>query len=298
MDASKQKPSLLQAPANGNWADQNKRILAALEHGGLPLPADRARRRHLDSLTVGLGVGLLLMSVMAWMVYDNAKSPALRLQDAAISVRTVAELAPPGAPAATVEANQAASIVTEPSALERTLTHLPAPPTATAAQNSGTLKTTPLRSTATSSTKLAPTATPQPATLSESPSPTLSATSAATLAATPTAPTTALPTHAPERAPAAAMSTPAPRHVALANPPANPNDTDVTLLTALVAHANSSTVVVPERTRDVVDRQDGASTESLLARCKLLGTIEGMLCRSRICAGRWDSDAACRAPSH
>ena len=81
-------------------------------------------------------------------------------------------------------------------------------------------------------------------------------------------------------------------------PPAAPADSDVTLLTAMVAHANGPTTVSPERTRDVVDRQDGDSTESLLGRCKLLGTIEGMLCRSRICAGRWDSDAACRAPSH
>jgi len=80
--------------------------------------------------------------------------------------------------------------------------------------------------------------------------------------------------------------------------PAVPADSDVTLLTAMVAHANGPVVVAPERTRDVVERQDGDSTESLLGRCKLLGPIEGMLCRSRICAGRWDSDAACRAPSH
>ncbi len=75
-------------------------------------------------------------------------------------------------------------------------------------------------------------------------------------------------------------------------------DTDVTLLTALVAHAGVPTAVRPERSRDIVDRQDGDSTAQLLARCKQLGLIEGMLCRSRICSGRWESDAACRAPSH
>ena len=32
-------------------------------------------------------------------------------------------------------------------------------------------------------------------------------------------------------------------------------------------------------------------------RCQQLGMIEGMLCRSRICAGRWDSDQACRQPA-
>lgn len=75
-------------------------------------------------------------------------------------------------------------------------------------------------------------------------------------------------------------------------------DTDVALLTALVAHANKPTAVLPERNRDVVERQEGDSTAQLLARCKQLGLIEGMLCRSRICSGRWDADPACNAPSH
>jgi hypothetical protein len=75
-------------------------------------------------------------------------------------------------------------------------------------------------------------------------------------------------------------------------------DTDVTLLTALVAHAGTPTTVTPERSRDVVERQDGDTTAQLLARCKQLGMIEGMLCRSRICSGRWENDAACRVPSH
>jgi hypothetical protein len=73
-------------------------------------------------------------------------------------------------------------------------------------------------------------------------------------------------------------------------------DTDVTLLTALIAHANKPAVVAPERSRDIVDRQPGDGTDTLLTRCKQLGQIEGMLCRSRICSGRWESDAACRAP--
>ncbi|HWW71129.1 MAG TPA: hypothetical protein VN089_14400, partial [Duganella sp.] len=76
------------------------------------------------------------------------------------------------------------------------------------------------------------------------------------------------------------------------------NDTDVTLLAALVAHANKPTVVAPERSRDIVERHEGDSTAELLARCKQLGLIEGMLCRSRICSGRWDSDATCRVPAH
>ncbi len=79
---------------------------------------------------------------------------------------------------------------------------------------------------------------------------------------------------------------------------AAPGDTDVALLTALVAHANKPAAVLPERNRDVVERQHGDSTAQLLARCKQLGLIEGMLCRSRICSGRWDADPACNAPSH
>jgi hypothetical protein len=80
--------------------------------------------------------------------------------------------------------------------------------------------------------------------------------------------------------------------------PAAAGDTDVALLAALVAHAGKPSVVAPERSRDVVERQEGDSTAQLLARCKQLGLIEGMLCRSRICSGRWDADPACRAPSH
>ena len=83
-----------------------------------------------------------------------------------------------------------------------------------------------------------------------------------------------------------------------APPPVAAGDTDVALLAALVAHAGKPSVVAPERSRDVVERQEGDSTAPLLARCKQLGLIEGMLCRSRICSDRWDADPACRAPSH
>ena len=81
-------------------------------------------------------------------------------------------------------------------------------------------------------------------------------------------------------------------------PTASSSDTDVTLLTALMAHTSKPATVTPERPRDVVERQEGDTTAQLLARCKQLGLIEGMLCRSRICSGRWEGDAACRAPSH
>ncbi len=129
-------------------------------------------------------------------------------------------------------------------------------------------------------------------------------------AETPTAATVAIANAAATARPATAQPQPvralaaAPRGTArAAAPPANVSapasiDTDVTLLTALVAHAGVPAAVTPERSRDIVDRQDGDTTAQLLARCKQLGLIEGMLCRSRICSGRWESDAACRAPNH
>jgi hypothetical protein len=74
-------------------------------------------------------------------------------------------------------------------------------------------------------------------------------------------------------------------------------DTDVTLLTALVAHASRPVTVIAQPNRDVVERGDHDSTAELLRRCKQLGLIEGMLCRSRICAGRWENETVCRTPS-
>ena len=69
-------------------------------------------------------------------------------------------------------------------------------------------------------------------------------------------------------------------------------DSDVALLTAMVAHAHLQEGTA-KPVRDVVLRKEDEETPSLLQRCKQLGMIEGMLCRSRICSGRWDSDAAC-----
>jgi hypothetical protein len=94
----------------------------------------------------------------------------------------------------------------------------------------------------------------------------------------------------PARAPAtpAKPVQPVTRVAAAPHAAAQPADSDVTLLTALVAHAGKPSEVTPERNRDVVERQDGDTTAQLLARCKQLGLIEGMLCRSRICSGRWE----------
>ena len=77
-------------------------------------------------------------------------------------------------------------------------------------------------------------------------------------------------------------------------PTAAPGDSDVALLTAMVAHAHRQEGTATP-VRDVVLRRQEQEQETaeLLQRCKQLGLIEGMLCRSRICSGRWDSDPAC-----
>lgn len=61
-------------------------------------------------------------------------------------------------------------------------------------------------------------------------------------------------------------------------------DTDVVLLSALVAHANE---------RDVVEPRNGDDTASLLQRCQRVGGEEGRLCRLRICSTRMGEDG-CR----
>lgn len=88
--------------------------------------------------------------------------------------------------------------------------------------------------------------------------------------------------HAPARQAATRAAPLKPR------PGAAAGDSDVTLLAAMVAHGQRS---APPR--DVVLRKDDEETPGLLQRCRQLGLIEGMLCRARICAGRWDSDPAC-----
>lgn len=248
-----------------------KRILAALEHGARPAPKPaRASGWTIDGWTVGLGLLLLLMVSVAWMMHEKTITPASFKYHASDSHTVVAPRAV--APAAT-ESEQAAAIVNTAS------------PSADAA--------------------------PAGATAPDRPDwPALAGTQAA---AAPDGPARAAsPTHKPiaglgsgpaVRAPQPATQAAAASARNAAGTGSNAahaaaRDTDVTLLAALVAHANKPTVTVTERSRDVVERKDGDTTQQLLARCQQLGLIEGMLCRSRICADRWDADPACRAPAH
>ncbi|WP_257572469.1 hypothetical protein [Janthinobacterium sp. UMAB-56] len=116
----------------------------------------------------------------------------------------------------------------------------------------------------------------QAATIVNTAGPPLPAASAKTAAARPSAPRKAPPSARPQGA----------------RPAAAQGDSDVALLTAMVAHAHRQEGLA-KPVRDVVQRRQEDETAELLQRCKQLGLIEGMLCRSRICSGRWDSDPAC-----
>nr|WP_229259474.1 hypothetical protein [Duganella aceris] len=226
-----------------------KRILAALEHG--PRPASKPLRASgwtIDGWTIGLGLLLLLMLVVAWMMHGKTITPATFKYDG--GERRHAALQRVASPAAPAAAEQPAIIVNEE------------------------------RRDAESAMQPTPPPSPQPWHKPMPPGVAVVARGAQP-AATSTPAATTRDTAGPAAAAASAT-----------------RDTDIALLAALVAHANKPTVTVAERSRDVVERKEGDSTAELLARCRQLGLIEGMLCRSRICAERWDADAACRAPAH
>lgn len=265
------KPDLMAASPRKT---QDRRILAQLEHGPkAPAITVRAAGWTIDGWTIGLCALLLLMCSVAWLMHDKRITPE--------TFRPAPSSAGPQRPAVTVKApvvEAAAAIVNEPAPEAMT-----APPAATtgAGGNAADQFVPAGRSDAAQ-------AAPQAGVRAAS-------------GQTPTAVTAALANNAgTQHASRAASTRPAatPRAPTATSPAQAGTDTDVTLLTALAAHAGKPVSVTPERSRDVVDRQDGDSTAQLLARCKQLGMIEGMLCRSRICSGRWEADAACRAPTH
>jgi hypothetical protein len=261
----KTKPDLMAATGTQRPGG-SKRILAQLEHGPRqPAHTARAAGWSIDGWTVSLFALLLLMCSVAWLMHDKTVTPKTFRRDySSGSSSSVVRRAAESRPAV----EQPATIVNEATPHIRADDN-PAPATQA---SSGTEGSDTADATARSMRTAA--ATPRPST------PAARAT-AATTAATPAART-------------ATATTPAAGQAATASP----SDTDVTLLTALMAHTSKPAAVTPERPRDVVERQEGDTTAQLLARCKQLGLIEGMLCRSRICSGRWEADAACRAPSH
>lgn len=285
MDKAKEKPSL--APAATGATDGGKRILASLEQGGrTPPKASRSLRWEIDGWSVGAGLIVVMLGTFVWLAHENIVTPMpQRLHSSGDTypapARTAALPSAHRQPAAVDAApeQQPARIVNE-------AVVAPHGAPATATPDSPTVQpvTSAARTTQPRTTQHSATGVPTQQRAAPFPSTHLAGRPAGDVAAAAQA------AHRQSIAPAPPT--------ARAQSPAGPQDTDVTLLTALVAHANKPVAVAPERSRDVVDRQQGDATASLLIRCKQLGLIEGMLCRSRICSGPWENDAACRAPSH
>lgn len=273
MDTSKQMPNLMGA-AHGA-ANGNRRILAQLEYG--PKATSPARAWSFDGWTVGLVLLLLTLGGVAWLMHeetitpvtfkrhvqsrDTAVTPAPNTVGATAATATDAMPAPSAAPAVAYADSSDAHA-------ERPAAIINQPRLAVSAL-SGALASTPAG---------------QRNMASDPPGTSTKIDKAAKVTNT----------AGNHNSTATAHGTrPGSRPVA---PVAN--DTDVTLLTALVAHAGKPASVAPEPSRDVVERVDGVSTADLLARCRQLGLMEGMLCRSRICSGGWESDPVCRASAN
>lgn len=307
VDTSKRKPDLMGAP--GAQTDGAKRILAHLEHGAR-LPASKPARAAgwaIDGWTVGLGLLLLAMCGIAWLMHEKS-APSGGFKASHSSARTAPQYERPDAnrQASTRSENadvDPGEVIVDPAELPAAIVNDPAPLQAQNRSESQTVKAT-----TTAAREIGPTAYTQSAALAGTPTLGPAASPAETARVAPVGATY------PKPAPASAIGkynssantasaatprvTPATAAASRGKAAAPSNDTDVALLTALVAHASKPAVVAPERSHDIVERREGDSTADLLARCKQLGLIEGMLCRSRICSGRWESDATCRAPAN
>lgn len=283
---------------SGAQTDGAKRILAHLEHGAR-LPASKPARATgwvIDGWTLGLGLLLLAMCGIAWLMHEKNASPSgfkasysstrtsprheRKDEHMRESTRLESALLEPG------------EVIIEPAELPAAIVNDPA---TQRMQNRSEQAMTGPRAIGptgyTPTASVASTPAPEPATLPVE-------TARAASASASTGAVGKYNSNTKTASAATARATPATTAASRDKAAAPANDTDVALLTALVAHAGKPAVVAPERSRDIVERREGDSTADLLARCKQLGLIEGMLCRSRICSGRWESDATCRAPAN
>lgn len=309
VDTSKRKPDLM--GTSSAQTDGAKRILAHLEHGAR-LPSSKPARAAswaIDGWTVGLGLLLLAMCGIAWIMHERS-APSGGFKASYSSTRTSPRYE---RPTENIQASTRAEnahvdpgeVIVEPAELPAAIVNDPAP---LQVQSRNEIQAITEATTAPRAMEpagymlpaaVAGTPTPGPATL---PAQAPRVASVGTTYPKP-ASTSAISKYSgattTNTASAATPRTTAATAAASRGKTAAPaNDTDVALLTALVAHAGKPAVVAPERSRDIVERREGDSTAELLARCKQLGLIEGMLCRSRICSGRWESDATCRAPAN
>jgi hypothetical protein len=267
-----QKPELFSA---AQPADGSRRILASLEHSGkATTPAARLARLRPGQLVLLLTLLAVVAAGIASISYVGM-APARYSQPLA-----------PSAPQLPLVAEQeeserrAAAIVNEP---------LPAIAAARHKQSASDIAAVPAQNAKVGAAPPAAQAKAPPAAAA------LAATTTG-VAAAPQASIQARPAMHAERN---LQARPRPVFRAAAGPTrvaaATQQDSDVTLLAALVAHSGAQPSAILH-TRDVVERTDGDSTDALLRRCQRLGGAEAGLCRARICNGLWLHEAACRSP--
>ncbi|SEN28556.1 hypothetical protein SAMN05428959_1011015 [Duganella sp. CF517] len=290
--------------APGAQMDSAKRILAHLEHGAR-LPASKPARAAwaVDGWTLGLGMLLLAMCGIAWLMHDkSATSNGFKTSYSSTRALPRHEAIPARARLENAHVDPG-EVIVDPVELPAAIVNDPAQLLAEnklAGRSESRSMTTPT----TAPREVGPTAYTQSAAAAARPTPgpqplLAETTRVASVGAAYPKPAGAISKYNSASAATPRVSQATATATASRGKAAAPtNDTDVALLTALVAHAGKPAVVAPERSRDIVERRDGDNTADLLARCKQLGLIEGMLCRSRICSGRWDSDATCRAPAN
>lgn len=286
MDSSKQMPDLAGGARGRSLAgnDRNsgsgagsRRILAELERGAA-VPQRHADpcaswRWRIDGWTAGLCVLLAGMCLLAWLMHEQTFTP----QTFKRQPRSTPVAADSSARHAGADSHVRDDSV-HPGSGTRTGGH---------AQAAAIITTAP--ATAGTAPLAAPPAASTPATIFSLPA-SASASKIGALGTAASHATTIATASETTMKPVGPGANKVPPAISLA-------DADVTLLTALVAHGDQAVSVAAGRSRDVVTRADDDQTAVLLARCKQVGLIEGMLCRSRICAGSWDSDPACRAPA-
>ena len=240
----------------------------------------------------GLVMATVLLLVLVWLLYDNAMAPTRYRIELPVTVMALAEQ--PLGPQREADRGAGHAAATPPPAASMAMA-APAPLSA-------------LKPAATAASPAAPPRRP--------PKPAAGMAQASVPGAAQRARATRVPWRAPAAvAPAAARATPAHARLASARPrpaPAAPRragaaalsapDSDVALLAAVLAHARnlappalrSAPVDGGGASLDATQRLDGVPTAALLQRCRQLDGADGLLCRSRLCAGSHARHAACQ----
>ncbi|MEO5794779.1 MAG: hypothetical protein ABIP34_07125 [Rhodoferax sp.] len=278
-----EKPSLLASAVPHSSDTDNDRILSSLS-GASPGRSAKPKAPGQPTRRTGLWLLVLLLgaAALAWGVFNRPAAPV----DTTPSPATM--VVPPSAPTTVASADTVTAPAIAAAASQTAATIVTDEPQPTATQAEATASAdghANLTSTLEAGVKV--------------PANTLKAALKASPAAAPPVKATTASTSRPATV-AAKARPPAAKPVAVA-------DNDVDLISALVAHTENQPIpesTAPPQSRkaasarvnqDIVERQHGDSTVSLLKRCKRLGGTEAKLCHRRICSGASSNDAACKA---